>query len=634
MCRCRKSQRLNFAVLVKHIKSFINVIRIPVLQAGAALLIAVGCTLPDAVAQTVLPEFPVTSARVANQSASGTIDMPVTGLRYEPRVDVQGRNLAEAQADISIRGGTFENTGFKLGAATLGDSQTGHYLAELPVAPAMLLPPRILTGAANAMSGFNAGVGSVSFGWRPITTRGEFTFAAGSHHYNRQSIYHGVSRELSPGASLGADVELARSESDGSVPHGDHDFDRIGARVQLRTALGQTDVFAGYQAKFFGWPNLYTPFGFNETEDIQTVLALVNHEWRGESGDEFSASVFYRRNKDDYEFNRAVPGASNPFEHTTWSQGAAVSGRRPAGVVTWNYAADLVRDRITSTSLVFGRYRDRTMGKFALVPEIEISGDAGKSIVRAGATYDHSNRHPSAWSPIVGYQWRSNAGRVWHVDYAETTQLPTYTALNSSATAGLFRGNPNLGRSVSRNFEAGVQMPLAGWTIEAAAFHRQDDRLVDWTYRRGVTARTANAVDVRTMGFELIAARREANREIVFGYTWLTKNSDYGAVNVDASFYALNFARHRLTLALTLHLGAGLELRSDNEYRVQEKNELRFTGGDRALLSAAGLYYRPPDFRRWEFSLVVDNLWNSDFQEVPAVPAGRRTLAAGVAVRW
>jgi hypothetical protein len=30
----------------------------------------------------------------------------------------------------------------------------------------------------------------------------------------------------------------------------------------------------------------------------------------------------------------------------------------------------------------------------------------------------------------------------------------------------------------------------------------------------------------------------------------------------------------------------------------------------------------------------VDNLWDSDFQEVPAVPAARRQLSASVSYAW
>src|SRR4051812_14075525 len=79
-----------------------------------------------------LPAVTVFSTSVANQTPVGTFAMPVSGLRFEPRVDVQARNTAEGQADVTIRGGIFENTGFGVGAVSLTDPQTGHYYAELP----------------------------------------------------------------------------------------------------------------------------------------------------------------------------------------------------------------------------------------------------------------------------------------------------------------------------------------------------------------------------------------------------------------------------------------------------------------------------------------------------------------------
>src|SRR3954468_9718498 len=139
-----------------------------------------------------LPKIATYSEQVANQTPVATFAMPVSGLRFEPRVDVQARNLAEGQADVAIRGGVFENTGFKLGALSLYDPQTGHYFAEIPVAPAMLLTPRVLTGSDNALAGFNAGVGTIAYGWRPIAQRGEASVAFGDYATNRQSFYQGM----------------------------------------------------------------------------------------------------------------------------------------------------------------------------------------------------------------------------------------------------------------------------------------------------------------------------------------------------------------------------------------------------------------------------------------------------------
>jgi vitamin B12 transporter len=589
---------------------------------------------------SVLPAFAVTSARVANPAPAGTAAMPVTSLRYEPAVDVQSRNQAEQQADVVLRGGIFENTGFKVGGIALYDPQTGHYLAEIPVAPAMLTSPEILFGARNAVGGFNAGVGTIAYGWRAIENRGELSAAAGDHGFNRQSFYEG---RIWPGGAgpwtLASDIEWSRAESDGSRPFGDHQFSRLAGRVQLRAGRSQTDLFAGYQSKFFGWPNLYTPFGFNETESLQTVLVAANHR-TGYGGDSWwQAGAYYRRNKDDYEFNRAVPGASNPFQHATHVRGVAIEGRHEsAASAAVAYRAAWMGDHLRSTALTFGRYNRRDYRRLAVVPEVERAVAAGRVRLQAGLAYDDTDRDEANLSPILAATLlRADAvgglTRV-HLEYAESSQVATYTALNSNAAAGLFRGNPNLGPQTSRNLELGATFEPADWVIETAVFHRRDDDLVDWTFRRGVIARTANPVDLRVTGWELFVARRTDHLDVVLGYSYLHKDADYRSATIDASFYALNFPRHRLTAAVTWRLGRGWEVRLDNEFRLQEPNVLRTTGGDDAWLSSVGLHYLPPAVPSLELSLLVDNLWNEEFQEVPAVPSGRRQFAAGLAWRW
>ncbi|HRE06992.1 MAG TPA: hypothetical protein PKX00_15370, partial [Opitutaceae bacterium] len=128
-----------------------------------------------------LPELAVYAPRVALEEPVGVVTMPISALRYEPLVDVQARNLAEGQADVSIRGGLFEQTGFRIGALSLFDPQTGHYFAEIPIAPAFLEGPRVLTGYANAAQSWNAGAGSVAYRWRPVKTGGAMSVSAGQH---------------------------------------------------------------------------------------------------------------------------------------------------------------------------------------------------------------------------------------------------------------------------------------------------------------------------------------------------------------------------------------------------------------------------------------------------------------------
>lgn len=606
------------------------------------MLVAVAPTAPARGAETdavvTLPPFVTTASRVANETPGATFAMPVTGLSYEPAVDVQARNFAEGQADLSVRGGVFENTGFQLGGAAVVDPQTGHYTAELPVAPAMLAPVRVLTGAEAAWAGVNASVATLAYDWAPIEARGELGSALGEHATWRGNLYQGAARPVA-GGRLGADVEFAHSESDGAIPGGDHRFTRYAGRLQYSRGAAQTDLFAGYQEKFFGWPNLYTPYNWLETEDLHTTLVALNHRVGTRDGDYWQASALWRRNRDDYEADRTQPGRFNPYEHETQLTSFALEGRRElAAGWALRGRAEAAADTLESTSLTYGRFASRSYWKLGSAVEHSFAAGAGGFVdVSAGATWADDNRGAGALAPLLVVAWRraeaaDDATRLY-AEISGDTQVASYTALNSAPATGLFRGNPDLRRARSTNWELGAQRTLGRLELQADVFFRQDRDLTDWTYLHTVTARTANAVDIDTTGFETVATLRWAHGRAVLGYTWLGKTEDYGSALVDASFYALNFPRHRVTAALVWQPTRQLEVRLDNEYRVQEPNLLR-RSGRRAVISAASVRWFVPQVHGLEVSLQVENLWNCDFQEVPAVPAAPRQYSAGLAYRW
>ncbi len=605
------------------------------ISVGVCAALAAGARLRAQEPPTDLPTVTVYSPSVANQSPVGTFTMPVSALRYEPLVDIEPRNMAEAQSDVTIRGDTFENTGLQLGALSIFDPQTGHYLMELPVAPAMLGAPQVLTGATHAAETMNSTGGAVAYGWRPISGTGFANTAVGDDGLSREELYQGVA---GTGAShLAADADWSHAEGNGTVPFGDYHFDRADARAEWVAPGSRTDLFAGYQASFFGWPNLYTPFDSDETENLQTVLVALNNRENLGGGQYFEAGAFYRRNKDDYAFDRFLPlGPIHPYQHTTWEYGAGFGGRTELFGIMWNYHAEETSDSLRSTSLIFGPYHSRTLEKVALVPEMSWAKAGGTVTLKGGATYDGSNRAGGVVSPVaeVADAWGGGALRRIYASFSTTTEMASYTALDSSPTAGLFLGNPNLGRTTSRDAEVGASGSLGGWTGQAALFYRRDDNLVDWTYRTGVFGRTANPVDIDTEGLELVGRHSWRLVTVVVGYTALAKSADYLGAPVTASFYALNYARQRVTAAVLLRLTQTVDLRLDNVARMQEPDSLRTQGGNDALTSSIGLDWHPQGVRGLEMAAQVDNLWNSAYQAVPGVPAARRQLSLGATYAW
>jgi len=582
----------------------------------------------------------VEGSTTANNKPVGTFGSPVSNLEYDPRVDLQSRNMAEAQADVTIRGGIFENTGFRIGSATLVDPQTGHYFAEIPIAQEMLSNADVLTGADNALFGVNSSVGTVTRNWKKIKTSGSASIGAGNNNFNLQRVHSAVSMALgdSNDWDIGFEGEFSRSESDGTIKYGDHDFQRASGRIQLAGPSSQTDLFFGSQEKFFGWPNMYTPFNVNETEDIETKLLMLNHKQYYDQESTFEVSAYYRKNNDHYIFSRENPAAFESF-HETEVKSIAFSGHH-AQTTTFglNYSAQFITDSIESTSLE-NNFTSRDYYKISLLPEYRVAlNNAQQLTLRLGASFDDTNRDDSQASLIGDIAWNTinadDTSQTIYLSYAEASQVAGYTAIGGSNTGGLFRSNYNLERETTKNIELGLALDRDTWRLDSAIFYRQDDDLTDWTYSLNSTsARAANPVDIKTLGVELLAVKRLENLEIITSYTFLNKSEDYRLADIDASFYALNYPDHRVTLGLIWRPFGIVEVRVDNEWRKQEENFLR-NGDDDALFTHLAVTISPSQLKGLDITFAADNLWDESFEEVPGTPGRGEQYTISATYHW
>ena len=590
--------------------------------------------------ETAIEQITVEASATANKLPVGTFDSPVSNLEYDPRVDLQSRNMAEAQADVTIRGGIFENTGFRVGSATLLDPQTGHYVAELPIAPQMLTGPYILTGADNALNGMNSSVGSISFGFKPITTGGNVSVGTGTNDFNLQSIYAGISTDVDDAKNwqLGFEGEYSHSQSDGSIENGDHDFNRASARIQLIGADSQTDVLYGSQKKFFGWPNMYTPFGVNETEELETRLLMLNHQQNYADNSHFELSAYYRKHNDHYVFSRENPSAFEAF-HETKVKSIAVSGSHAQNTAfAVNYSAQYIEDEIESTTLE-NNFTSRTYYKLSVLPEYKIDLKQNQLLtLRLGAAFDDTNRDDSELSLIgdisLNTQNSDGSEQTVYLSYAQASQVAGYTAIGGSDQGGLFRSNYNLERETTKNLELGYLIQEQTWQLNSAVFYREDNNLTDWTFSfDSSSARFANPVDIDATGVEFFATKYFDTTELIASYTYLNKSESYGDADIDASFYALNFPDHRVTLGAIWTPNDLIEMRIDNEWRKQHENALR-SGKDTALFTQLSLKITPTVINNLFITLAADNVWDESFEEIPGTPGRGEQYTLSATYSW
>jgi vitamin B12 transporter len=614
---------------------------------GLAWIVGAAISVAVANDEDPLTEIEVRATRLSVDTEPNSSVVLASTLEYIAEVDLQTRGSVHGQSDISVRGGIFEGTGIKIGASNLFDPQTGHYTGDVPLPPGYLLLPSLGVGVDNGFFGFNSSVATIDYDLSSVHPGGSATIGIGSDSLREYSVsasallFGDSTAEPTGGDTLAANVHYAMSRGDGSVANGDHRAERVAARLQYRGARSETDAIVSYQDRFYGWPGAYTGFAsFAETDHTKTSLILLNHRQSHGESNRWELGAFYRKLRDDYDFDRfndisGVPGA---FEHETEVYGLALEGAAAAAGLDWHYRAQVTVDELVrSTDLVEGDFDTRSYGSFSIMPAKHFAYRNGAALdLRFGVRLDTSNRDEDSLSPLFGVSYeRPNRYGIarYRFEYSETSQLPGYTALKSRPM-GLFGGNSSLGREASKAAEIAMEQESSDWSARAVLFARRDDDLVDWTYLSGAPfARQANAVDMDVQGLELLFTSHWDDAELAIGYTYLDKDADYGSAPVDASYYALNYPEHRLVVNAAYRPAANLEIRLFNELREQHPNPLRADSG-RAFSSDISISWHPDFASGLQFALSVDNLTNSDFEEYPGTPAPRRQVLLAIRYVW
>jgi len=587
----------------------------------------------------VLQPITVQARRIVNLEPANGFTSTATALRYDPQVDVQTRGLAEGQADVTVRGGLFENTGFGVGAVAIFDPQTGHYGVDIPIAPDQLAPPEVLTDTENSIRGFNASVATVHYGFSRVRDGRNLGLGLGTDGLWYADVGMGQLKDVGAN-TLGARFSASASRGDGTLHYGDHDFKRFSGQVQYLTDGSETNFMLGYHDKFFGWPGAYTGFSsLPETDHTKVGLVLVDHRRNVERG-WWEVGLAYRWLEDDYDFDRRTIESGTPgsYEHETRSFSLGVTGDARALGLDWAYGGQLIADRLVrSTDLTHGDFDSRSYLSLSVAPGRDWQLNEGRVLsARAGARADLSNRDEDALMPLVRLSVEQPAGggvvRAG-IEFTRSSQLPGYTALNS-APSGLFGGNKDLGREYANTLVLNAALEVTTWEVRTTLFRRRDDDLVDWTYRQGAPfARQANPVDLDVHGAELLILWHAQIFDLAAAYNWLDKEADYGSAQVDASFYALNYARRRATLSMLLRPVEGLDVRLDGEYRRQQENPLR-VGGNSAFLASFSAAWQLPLAVVKRLRLVVDNVTDEGFQEFPGTPPTGRQVSLAVESDW
>jgi vitamin B12 transporter len=256
----------------------------------------------------------------------------IDALEYVSGIDVRKRGISGVQADVGIRGSTYEQTLVLLDGMRMNDPQTGHHNFDLPIAFEDIERIEIVKGPGAAQYGPSSNGGVINIVSRKeITTdsgrRAKVNIQRGSYDFERYALSlaktEGEYSQFLSGYHSAADTYIADEALDSRQGQGSY-------RVVHQGEKTTTQVAFGYIEKDFGAYRFYVPAEAQSRESTSQRHGYGIHQYRFANGSQLEASLNWRNHFDFYKYTPA----STPSEHETealqsrltLSNGAFISG--------------------------------------------------------------------------------------------------------------------------------------------------------------------------------------------------------------------------------------------------------------------------------------------------------------------
>jgi vitamin B12 transporter len=585
----------------------------------------------------------VLDGKLFNRRAAMNID---DLLKFEAGVEVQQRGPAGSQADIIIRGSTFQQVLVLIDGIKLNDPLTGHFSGYIPIPPSEIERIEILKGPAAAIYGSEAVGGVIN-----IITKTFFQTSRKKEekfYINRAFGEYGLN-QWQAGArvvrkAFTASAGLISNETQGQLLRGNNRgyFNNHALTLALNVPINdQWNISwrGSYDNRDFAAQNFYTPFASDTaTEQVRAFWnqLRIKHETQGRTN---QLDLMHKSTRDEFLFNPVSKPNENESDLT---------------VVNFLHT----NTRLTNLTLQYGAYLERR--------QIE-SNDRGNHQTDHAAVFANASWKIKQWNFNPGLRlvsdqnygndvlpqlnasyvtknkrlvFRGGAGRA--IRAADFTER--FNNYNKTIVRGGNIGNPDLLAERSWNYEFGADFRYKKWKLSATGFMRDQSRVIDFvptpytaiprngnldTSSRFKYAFAQNVKTVQTQGAEL---------SISFMHRWAEDKSiliNAAALLLDSktsdsipSFYILSHARFMLQNNVELRW-KNWELSIQSLYKKRDASQAAsinaIQGTDYFLVNARAQYH----IGKIALYVAVQNVGNIQYSDLLGSRMPGRWTSAG-----
>ncbi|MDY6372973.1 MAG: TonB-dependent receptor [Bacteroidales bacterium] len=487
-----------------------------------------------------------------------------------PGVDVRERGAGGAQADISVRGGSFDQVLVLLNGVNITDPRTGHATLDIPISLNSVDRVDVIQNVSSSTFGLTAFSGAVNI---VTNSKKENSVTAGVATGQYGFINPYLRLKLNKG-SWSAVVTGDYNGSDGFKKNTDYKYGNIFAHLLCEDLKsGNWSLQLGGQLKAFGSNSFYSLKYPDQFENTKTALASLSWDKAIKSWTLYS-SVFGRAHYDRFElFREGVVAFPSWYKghnyHSTTVVGGNIKSRFNFKYGHTDFGVEVRNEHILSN--VLGDELDKpvhvffandttffTHGKnrFNLNYFAEQSLVFGDFAMVVGASGNYNTMFGNNFSFNSNFLYRFLKGGKVYASLNRAVRLPTFTDLYYKSVTQI--ANPNLKPEKALTAEVGASWSKKGFTASLSAYYRYGVDIIDWVRQPGEEMwHSVNHTRVDAWGSEVYVGYKMGYwlKNVAASYSYCQMTKDAGGL---VSGYALDYLKHKLTLTVEHGIYSGL----------------------------------------------------------------------------
>ena len=529
-------------------------------------------------------------------------------------LDIRRRGAEGMQADLYIRGGSFDQTLLLIDGIKVEDPQTGHHTMNMTIPLEVIEKIEIIKGSASRIYGQNAFTGAVN-----IITKKEIKndlsieLSNGSFDQKRGSFT--IQKELKNSGIL---FNYSRKESEGYRYNTDYENDEFFIKSNFKIKDQKISAIGAFNERKFGANGFYaSPAAIDQYEETQASLIGFSTTYK-KNDLILKPKLYWKRNQDMYIYLRQDPSVYRNL-HISNKVGAELNASTSNSLGNLGLGFDLSRVSLKSNNL---GERKRTMLNMFVEQQVILNNDKidftpGLAItyfsdVSTKLNYQNNFFNNLFFYPGMDLGYRLNNNLKLYTNIGFTYRIPTYTDLFYSSPTTL--GNENLKLEKALTKEIGLKYLKDDFNFNFSLYQRDASDIIDYVRNNEAEPwQASNIREINTSGFELNIGYKFylgsfRMQTINIGYS----NIDDELLETDFAFsrYALNSLKNQITGTYTFEINE--KIYSTVAYKNAERSDEE--------------KYTVIDFRtsykldKFTLSVILNNILDTEYSETNLVP--------------